>query len=44
MLLSDDGIDKAIRMAADKKLTVLSALLMEFGKSGPGSGPEVFEF
>lgn len=43
-LLSEDGIDKAIRMAADKKLTVLSALLMEFGKSGPGSGPEVFEF
>ncbi|MBO5622754.1 MAG: leucine-rich repeat protein [Butyrivibrio sp.] len=43
-LLSEESVDKAIRVAADKKLTVLSAQLMELSKRGPAPVPEVFTF
>ena len=43
-LIGAESVDKAIRVAADRKLTVLSAVLMDAGKGGSGAGPEVFEF
>lgn len=43
-LFAGDSLDAAIRYAADKKMALLSAVLMDAGKNGTGSGPEVFEF
>ena len=43
-LFAGDSLDAAIRYAADKKMALLSAVLMDAGKTGTGSGPEVFEF
>ena len=43
-LFTGDSLDAAIRYAADKKMTLLSAVLIDAGQAGTGSGPEVFEF
>ena len=43
-LFAGDSLDAAIRYAADKKMALLSAVLMDAGKTGTGSEPEVFEF
>ena len=43
-LFTGDSLDAAIRYAADKKMALLSAVLMDAGQAGTGSGPEVFEF
>ena len=43
-LLGRDSIDKAIRVTADKKMALLSAVLMDAAKDKAGAAPDVFEF
>ena len=43
-LLGRDSIDKAIRVTADKKMALLSAVLMDTAKDKAGAAPDVFEF
>ena len=43
-LLGGDSVDKAIRVTADKKMALLSAVLMEAAKDKAGAAPDVFEF
>ena len=43
-LLDGDSVDKAIKVTADKKMALLSAVLMESAKDKAGAAPDVFEF
>ena len=43
-LFDDESIDEAIRVTAEKKMTLLSAVLMESRKTQTDSGSGVFEF
>ena len=43
-LFDDESIDEAIRVTAEKKMTLLSAVLMESRKTQADSGSGVFEF
>ena len=43
-LLDGDNVDKAIKVTADKKMALLSAVLMESAKDKAGAAPDVFEF